>query len=409
MLVINCGSSSLKYSFFDTRNDRRTTRGQVERIGSAHPQLVQRGPGGDIQLTLPPGGHHEAFDAMLRELSAPGSGVIQHPSQIGAIGHRVVHGGAHFTEPTLITDTVMAEIKALAPLAPLHNSVNVAGIREARRAFSTAPQVAVFDTAFHRTIPDHASIYGLPYEFFQQHGVRRYGFHGTSHAYVCRAAAHYLGRRWDQLRIISCHLGNGASLCAVDRGRSVDTTMGLTPGEGLIMGTRCGDLDSGAFAYLERAVGLNAAQIDELLNQRSGLLGLSGISGDMREIEAAAAAGNPRARLAHEAFCYRVRKYLGAFFAVLGVLDLVIFTGGIGQGRAGVRSRSLQGLHSLGIHLDARRNRDTHGFDRITRISTTHSPVTVLVVPTDEEWMIAQETLRACRPLPAPRHRSSPG
>jgi acetate kinase len=395
ILVINCGSSSLKYTFFDTQNEANTARGLVERIGTKGTRLIHRGPQGEVTRELPQGGYPEAFQAMLGELSARDTGVIREPSEVSVVGHRVVHGGERFSEAVVIDDQVLRELDALSPLAPLHNPVNVAGIQEARRVFPAVPHVAVFDTAFHHTLASYAYLYGLPYEFYEKKGVRRYGFHGSSHAYVCLRAAQHLERRVNELEIVSCHLGNGASLCAVDHGRSVDTTMGFTPGEGLIMGTRCGDLDAGVFAYLEREEGFTGAQIDELLNKQSGLLGLSGISSDMREVEQAAEAGSPRALIALKAFCYRVRKYIGAYLAAMGGLDVLIFTGGIGQGSAGVRSLALQGLRCMGIQLDEQRNRDAGGSDDICRISTDDSPVTVLVVPTDEERMIARETLRA--------------
>ncbi len=303
------------------------------------------------------------------------------------------HGGEKFTEGTLITDEVLAAIEALNPMAPLHNPVNVAGIREMRRLFPAVPQVAVFDTAFHHTLPPHAYLYGLPYEYYEKKGVRRYGFHGTSHHYVSLRAAQYLGRRADSLRLVSCHLGNGSSLCAVDHGRSVDTSMGFTPAEGLIMGTRCGDIDAGVLAFLERTEGMSATQSEEMLNKKSGLLGLSGVSSDMREVLAAANEGQARSLLALKAYCYRVRKYIGAYVAAMGGLDTVIFTGGIGQGSAEVRALALQGLECMGMELDAGRNREARGFDEVCRISTDDSKVTVLVVPTDEERMMAREAL----------------
>jgi len=321
--------------------------------------------------------------------------VLRHVSEITGVGHRVVHGGERFTGAVVIDDAVLRAIDELAPLAPLHNPVNAAGIREARRVFSGVPHVAVFDTSFHHTLPPHAYLYGLPYSYYEQKGIRRYGFHGMSHSHVALAAAQHLGRGPGELEIISCHLGNGASLCAIDRGRSVDTSMGFTPGEGLIMGTRCGDLDPGVLLHLQREDGLSETQAEELLNERSGLLGLSGLSSDMREIEQAASAGNPRAQLALQAFSYRVRKYIGAYVAALGGLDVLVFTGGIGQGSARVRSLATQGLGCMGIELDERRNLEARGFDRICPISTDDSAVTVLVVPTNEEQRIARETLRA--------------
>ena len=249
---------------------------------------------------------------MLREVSAKDTGVIRKPSDISVVGHRVVHGGERFSEALVINDEVLGQVEALNPLAPLHNPMNVAGIKEARRVFPAVPHVAVFDTAFHHTLPSYACFYGLPYEYYEKKSVRRYGFHGSSHAYVCLRAAQHLQRRVNKLEIVSCRLGNGASLCVVNHGRSVDTSMGFAPNKGLIMGTRCGDLDPGVVAYLEREEGLTGAQIDELLNKRSGLPGLSGISGDMREVEQAAEAGNHRALVALKAFSYRVRKYIGA-------------------------------------------------------------------------------------------------
>jgi acetate kinase len=395
ILVVNCGSSSLKYSFYDTADESRQARGQVERIGIAGTRHVYRGPKGEVKRELPRGGFAEAFNAMVAELTAKETGVIGGAGEVSVVAHRVVHGGERFTEATLITDEVLARIEELNPLAPLHNPVNVAGIREMRRLFPAVPQVAVFDTAFHHTLPAYAYLYGLPYELYEKQGVRRYGFHGTSHAYVSLRAAQFLGRRPNELEIVSCHLGNGSSLCAVDHGRSVDTTMGFTPAEGLIMGTRCGDLDAGVLAFLERTQGLTATQSEELVNKKSGLLGLSGISSDMREVMRAADAGEPRALVAVKAYCYRVRKYIGAYVASMGGLDAVIFTGGIGQGSAEVRALALQGLDCMGIKLDAQRNRDARGFDEVCRISTDDSPVEVLVVPTDEERMMAREALRA--------------
>src|SRR5262249_7735958 len=251
---------------------------------------------------------------------------------------RVVHGGEKFTEATLITDEVLAQLEALSPLAPLHNPVNVQGIREMRRLFPAVPHVAVFDTAFHHTLPPYAYLYGLPYEYYEQKGVRRYGFHGTSHQYVSLRAAQFLSRRPNEVRLVSCHLGNGSSVCAVDHGRSVDTSMGFTPAEGLIMGTRCGDIDSGVLAFLERTERLSATQSEEMLNKKSGLLGLSGVSSDMREVLRAAGEGQLRSILALKAYCYRVRKYIGAYVAAMGGADAVLFTGGIGQGSAEVRA-----------------------------------------------------------------------
>ena len=395
ILVINCGSSSLKYSFYDTSDESRQARGLVERIGIDGTRLVHRGPKGEVKRDVPKDGFAGAFKAMVAELTAKETGVVGGAGEVSVVAHRVVHGGEKFTEGTLISDEVLAQIEALNPLAPLHNPVNVAGIREMRRLFPAVPHVAVFDTAFHHTLPAYAYLYGLPYELYQKKHVRRYGFHGTSHHYVSLRAAQFLKRRPNELRLVSCHLGNGSSLCAVDHGRSVDTSMGFTPAEGLIMGTRCGDVDAGVLAFLERTEKLTASQSEEMLNKKSGLLGLSGISSDMREILKAADEGQHRSLLALKTYCYRVRKYIGAYVAAMGGLDAVIFTGGIGQGSAEVRALALQGLDRMGLGLDDRRNRDARGFDEVCRISTDESKVTVLVVPTDEERMMAREALSA--------------
>jgi acetate kinase len=395
ILIINCGSSSIKYSFYDTADEGRNASGSVERIGIDGTKLAQRGPKGEVKQELPKGSFTEAFKAMVAALTAKDTGVISGAGEVSVVAHRVVHGGEKFTEGTLINDEMLAEIEKLNPLAPLHNPVNVAGIREMRRLFPAIPQVAVFDTAFHHTLPAYAYLYGLPYELYEKKSVRRYGFHGMSHHYVSLRAAQFLKRRPNELRMVSCHLGNGSSLCAVDHGRSVDTTMGFTPTEGLLMGTRSGDLDPGVVTYLEREEGMTGEQIDQMLNKKSGLLGLSGISSDMREILKAADEGQSRALLALKTYCYRVRKYFGAYVASMGGVDTVIFTGGVGQGSAMVRALALQGLDCMGVRLDEQRNRDANGFKEVCRISADDSPVTVLVVPTDEERMMAREALRA--------------
>jgi acetate kinase len=395
VLVINCGSSSLKYCFYDTADESRQARGQVERIGIAGTKLAHHGPKGEVKRELPEGGFAEAFKAMIAELTSKETGVIGGAGEVSVVAHRVVHGGEKFTEGTIITDDVLAQIDGLSPLAPLHNPVNVAGIREMRRLFPAVPHVAVFDTAFHHTLPAYAYLYGLPYELYEQKAVRRYGFHGSSHRYVSLRVAEALGRRPNEMRLVSCHLGNGSSLCAVDHGRSVDTSMGFTPAEGLIMGTRCGDVDAGVLAFLERSEGRTATQSEEMLNKKSGLLGMSGVSSDMREVLKAAGEGHPRALLALKAYCYRVRKYIGAYVAAMGGLDAILFTGGIGQGSAEVRALALQGLECMGVTLDDRLNRDARGFDEVCRISAGDSKVAVFVVPTDEERMMAREAIRA--------------
>ena len=394
ILVINVGSSSLKYAFYDTNDESRQAKGLVERIGIDATRIKHRGSKGEVKRDLEKGNHAAAFKAMVAELTSKESGVISSVSEVSVVAHRVVHGGEKFTEATLLTDELVAEIEKLNPLAQLHNPVIIAGIREMRKLFPAVPHVAVFDTAFHHTLPAYAFLYGLPYEFYEKKGVRRYGFHGTSHNYVALRAAEFLKRRPNELRLVSCHLGNGASICAVDHGRSVDTSMGFTPLEGLIMGTRCGDLDPGVLAFLEREKKLTASKSEEMLNKKSGLLGLSGVSSDMREVLRAADQGHQRALIALKAYCYRARKYIGAYVASMGGLDTVIFTGGVGQGSAVVRALALQGLECMGITLDDKRNREAKG-DEIAPISADDSKVTVLVVPTDEERMMAREALRA--------------
>ena len=393
ILVINCGSSSLKYSFYDTADESRRANGAVERIALEGTRLSHSGPKGSVKRDLAKCDFAEAFKTMIAELTAKETGVISGAAEVSVVVHRLVHGGEKFTEGTLLTDEIISEIEALNPLAPLHNPVMLTGIREMRRLFPAAPHVAVFDTAFHHTLPPYAFLYGLPHEYYEKKAVRRYGFHGSSHQYIALRAAQFLKRRPNALRIVSCHLGNGSSLCAVDHGRSIDTTMGFTPLEGLIMGTRCGDLDPGVIGFLERTEKLSMAQIDDMLNKKSGLLGLSGVSSDMREILKAADQGNRRALITLKAYCYRVRKYIGAYVATLGGLDAVIFTGGIGQGSAVVRALALQGLDCMGIALDEQRNQDARG-DEETRISTDESKVAVLLIPTDEERMMAREALR---------------
>jgi acetate kinase len=392
ILVINCGSSSLKYSFYDTADETRQAQGAIERIGLDGTRLKHRGPKGEVKRDLSKSDFTEAFKTMTAELTSKETGVIRGAGEVSVVAHRLVHGGEKFTEGTLITDEILAEMEKLNPLAPLHNPVMLAGIKEMRLQYSAVPHVAVFDTAFHHTLPSHAFLYGLPYDLYEKKAVRRYGFHGSSHNYVALRAAQFLKRRPNELRLVSCHLGNGSSLCAVDHGRSIDTSMGFTPLEGLIMGTRCGDLDPGVIGFLERD-GQTSAQVDEMLNKKSGLLGLSGISSDMREILKAADEGNYRALVTLKAFCYRVRKYIGAYVASLGGVDAVVFTGGIGQGSAVVRALALQGLDCMGIALDEQRNRDARG-DTVALLSADQAKVAVLVVPTDEERMMAREALR---------------
>ncbi len=396
LLVIDCGASLLRYTVFDTNQHDRVTQGRIEGIGEDSMRDVLEGPDGEQTLEHPRGTYADAFAVMTDRL-AGAHGVVAGRVNIGAVGHRVVHGGEHFSQPVLISDDIVAAIEKLGALAPLHIPANVAGLRQARRLFPDVPHVAVFDTAFHHSMPAYAYLYGVPYEMYERSGLRRFGFHGTSHFYVSLRSAEFLKRPYNELEVVSCHLGNGASVCAIDHGRSVDTSMGLTPVEGLIMGTRCGDLDPGAVVYMMRKEGLSADEIERVLNQESGLKGLSGVSSDMREVEEAALRGEHRALLALKVFTYRLRKYIGAYAAAMGGIDVITFTGGIGEASAGVRTLACQGLRWMGVHLDDRKNRETDGRAGVCDISSDAAAVRVLVVPRGEERMIARETLRAVR------------
>jgi len=371
VLVLNSGSSSVKYQLLDMADESRLASGLVERIGEE---------GGVAD-------HTAALDQVARELKERGLG-LDSPA-LAAVGHRVVHGGTRFTEPTLITDEVLDEIRRLVPLAPLHNPANITGIEVARALRPDLPQVAVFDTAFHATIPEAAARYAIDADTADRYGVRRYGFHGTSHAYVSAAAADLLGRSPTDVNVIVLHLGNGASASAVRGGVCVDTSMGLTPLEGLVMGTRSGDVDPGVIFHLQRVAGMDTDAIDRLLNKESGLLGLCGAN-DMREIGRRMAEGDERAQLAFDVYVHRLRRYVGAFTAVLGRVDAVVFTAGVGENSAAVREAALRDLGALGIELDSVRNAVRASGPRL--ISTPSSPVAVAVVPTDEELAIARDT-----------------
>ncbi|MFD8078612.1 acetate kinase [Streptomyces sp. NPDC059718] len=371
VLVLNSGSSSVKYQLLDMADGSRPAAGIVERIGE---------PGGVAD-------HAEALKTVAEELAARDLGLDS--PELAAVGHRVVHGGTRFTEPTLIDDEVLAAVEELVPLAPLHNPANVTGIRVARDLRPDLPQVAVFDTAFHSTIPEHAYRYAIDRETADAHQVRRYGFHGTSHAYVSRATARLLGRDPAEVNVIVLHLGNGASASAVRGGECVETSMGLTPLEGLVMGTRSGDLDPAVVFHLARVGGMAVAEIDDLLNKRSGLLGLCG-DNDMREIARRMAEGDAAAQLAFDVYVHRLRKYVGAYTAVLGRVDAIAFTAGVGENSAAVRAAAMAGLEGLGVELDAVRNAVRGSAARV--VSAAGSRVAVAVVPTDEELEIAQQT-----------------
>jgi acetate kinase len=374
VLVLNSGSSSIKYELRDSESGAVLAGDDISRIGEEDGVAD----------------HGRALELILEALVAP-RGPLQDLSEVQAVGHRVVHGGSHFTGPARLTPEVIQKIEECAPLAPLHNPPALLGIREALRVLPRVPQVAVFDTAYHSTIPARAHVYALPYSYFRHHGVRRYGFHGISYQSVARSADAMLGGRLAELKVVIAHLGNGASITAVAEGRSVDTSMGLTPLEGLVMGTRPGDVDPGALLYLTRELELTAADLDRVLNKESGLLGISGLSNDMRDVIEAAARGEARSALALEVYRYRLKKYVGAYAAAMGGLDVLVFTAGVGENSAETRAAACEGLGFLGIELDQAANARTRGVN--AQISTPGSRVRVLVVPTDEERVIADETV----------------
>lgn len=390
VLVINSGSSSLKYQLIDTESEQSLAAGLIERIGEPSGHIRHRGPGGTVERSLGIPDHRAGFRAMLDAFAEDGPSLAEHP--LAAVGHRVVHGGKRFFEPTVVTPLVEINIEDLAELAPLHNPANLQGIRAAKAAFPDVEHVAVFDTAFHQTLAPAAYTYAIDASLAERHRVRRYGFHGTSHKYVSGAVAEMLGRPLGELKQIVLHLGNGASACAVDGGRSVETSMGLTPLEGLVMGTRSGDLDPAVLFHLARRAGLGVDELDELLNRRSGLLGLTG-RGDMRDVRHAAETGDAAARLGIDVVVHRLKHYVGAYTALLGGLDALVFTAGVGENDTALRAEVCSGLDVLGIRLDPERNAGPSRAARV--ISADDSPVTVLVVPTNEELEIARQSLQA--------------
>jgi acetate kinase len=388
VLVLNSGSSSLKYQLLDMRDSGRLATGLVERIGERSSRLKHTpGGGASREWSGPIVDHDAALKAVAEELAKDGLGLDS--PELAAIGHRVVHGGKTFTEPTVIDETVLAEIERLIPVAPLHNPANLTGIRTARALRPDLPQVAVFDTAFHTTMPESAARYAIDVETADAHRIRRYGFHGTSHAYVSRATAELLGRSPDEVNVIVLHLGNGASASAVRGGRCVDTSMGLTPLEGLVMGTRSGDMDPAVIFHLMRVGGMSTDEIDTLLNKKSGLIGLCG-DNDMREIRRRIDEGDEQAKLAFDIYIHRLKKYIGAYYAVLGRVDAIAFTAGVGENAAPVREAAVAGLEELGLLLDPELNAVRADEPRL--ISQANSRVTIAVVPTDEELEIATQT-----------------
>lgn len=391
VLVINCGSSSLKYQLIDMDTETMLCKGLCERIGMEGSAITHQAAGGKWQCKAAFPTHTEAFAKVVEMMSTGEGKVIENAGEINAIGHRGVHGGERFRESCLVTDEVLRVYEELSPLAPLHNPAGVLGLKAARQVFGAdMPNVIVFDTAFHATMPKKAYMYALPYEYYEKYGVRRYGFHGTSHRYVSLSAAQYLGVAPSQLKMVTCHLGNGSSITAVDGGRVLDTSMGMTPLSGLIMGTRSGDMDPSIPGYLMQRTGMSAAEVDAVMNKRSGFEGVSGVSSDKRDLEAAAAAGNERARLASDMLNYQIKKYIGGYAAAMGGLDCIVFTGGIGENDGYVRSAVCDGLGFLGVAIDPEKNA-RRGLD-INDITAEGARVKVLVVCTNEELMIARDT-----------------
>lgn len=392
ILVLNCGSSSIKYKLFDMDTKAVMAQGGVEKIGLPDSFLQVKLPNGEkVIIKKLMEEHTVGIELILSTLVDPQLGCIKDLKEIDAVGHRVVHGGEKFNKSVLITDEVIDMVKQCSDLAPLHNPANLKGIDAISKSLPGVPQVAVFDTAFHQTMPDYAYMYALPYELYEKYAIRRYGFHGTSHRYVSQRVCDYLGIENKGLKIITAHLGNGGSCTAVMDGKSVDTSMGLTPIEGIMMGTRSGDLDLGAATFIMEKENLTTAEFSNLVNKKSGLMGVSGVSSDCRDITAAIAEGNKRAELARKMFIYRVIKYIGAYAAVMNGVDIVVFTGGIGENVDFIRGEICKGLAYLGAELDEKVNATIHGDEAV--ISTPSSKLKLVVIPTDEEWMIASDTM----------------
>ena len=389
VLVINCGSSSLKYQLIDSRSEEVLAAGLCERIGIDGRMTHTPSSGNTVVKNDPLPNHGAAIQAVLSALTDKAHGVISSLGEIGAVGHRLVHGGEKFAASVIINDEVIAEVEACNDLAPLHNPANLIGVRACRQIMPDVPMVGVFDTAFHQTMPPKAYLYGIPHQYYQEHKVRRYGFHGTSHNYVSQRVHHLAELDPDNSRVIVCHLGNGASVTAVKNGKSVDTSMGLTPLEGLIMGTRSGDLDPGVIEYIAKKEHMTLEEVLKVLNKESGVLGLSGVSSDFRDLTEAMEQGNEQAAVAVEAFCYRVAKHIGAYTAALNGVDAIVFTAGIGENAAHIRSMVCDYLGFLGITIDEEKNA-VRGKE--TEISTPDSKVSVFVIPTNEELAIARET-----------------
>lgn len=397
ILVINAGSSSLKYQLIDMTDETVLAKGLAERIGIDNSMLSHTPARKEkVEIKVDIKDHVQAVKMVIDALVHPEYGVIKDISEISAVGHRVVHGGERFSSSVIIDDDVMEAIRANINLAPLHNPANITGIEACKKVMPNTPMVAVFDTAFHQTMPKEAYIYAIPYSAYEKYGIRRYGFHGTSHKYVTLRAAKLLERPIEELKMVTCHLGNGSSIAAVKGGKSVDTSMGFTPLEGLPMGTRCGVIDPAIVTFLMEKENMTYQQIDHYLNKESGVLGISGVSSDFRDLEAAANEGNERAQLALDIFAYSIKKYIGAYAAAMGGLDCVVFTAGIGENNPYIRQKACEGLEFLGIYIDREKNEYTKK-GKEGEISTDDSKVKVLVIPTNEELMIARETLELVR------------
>ena len=391
ILVINSGSSSVKYKLIDTTSEQTLAEGGVEKIGLNDGFLkYKRQDGSKAIIELGNTDHQGAIQAILNVLTDPNEGCIKSYDEIDAVGHRLVHGADKFTESVIINDEVKEKVRECYDLAPLHNPANMTGIEAITALMPDVPQVGVFDTAFHQTMPAKSYMYALPYKFYEEDGVRRYGFHGTSHRYVSQRVCEFLGVDITKQRMVTCHIGNGGSITAVKFGKSIDTSMGLTPTEGLMMGTRVGDVDPGVLTYLMLKHNLTAEQLQKIINKESGVAGVSGVSSDMREIDAAIAAGNERAKLSLEMYEQRIIKYIGAYAAEMGGLDIIVFTGGVGENQATVRQCVCEPLAFLGVELNKELNAEVRGVE--AEISTPASRVKVCVIPTDEELMIARDT-----------------
>ncbi len=392
ILVLNCGSSSIKYKLFEMKTKQVLAQGGIEKIGLKDSFLKLTLPNGEkkiLEKDIPE--HTRGVEFIFSVLTDSQYGALKSLDELDAVGHRMVHGGERFNQSVILNKEVLDAFTACNDLAPLHNPANLKGVNAVSALLPNLPQIGVFDTAFHQTMPNYAYMYAIPYELYEKYGVRRYGFHGTSHRYVSQRVCDFLGVNPVGKKIITCHIGNGGSISAIKDGKCMDTSMGLTPLEGLMMGTRSGDIDAGAVTFIMEKEGLNPTGISNLLNKKSGLLGVSGISSDMREIDSAVDAGNPKAILAQSMYFYRIRKYIGTYAAALGGVDIIVFTGGVGENQYQCRSEACKGLDFMGVILDQEKNKKIRGEEAI--ISTSDSRVTVCVIPTDEELMIASDTL----------------